>query len=526
MFGNSAMLSKLRGKSGTFRQDFLASIVVFLVALPLCLGIALACGAPPMLGLVTGIVGGLVVGVIAGSPLQVSGPAAGLVALIYEIIVQYKLEGLGIIVLLAGLMQLAAGVFRLGQWFRAISPAVIQGMLAGIGILIVVSQFHVMLDVPPESTGLANILSIPATVMKGLFPMDNTAHHLAAMLGIMTIATILLWNLTPRRLRVIPGTLTAVLLAVAVSNVTGLPVNYVEVPGGFLSVISLPTIQSLGLLKDPHVWVLAATIAIVASAETMLSAAAVDKMHDGPQTRYDQEMVAQGIGNTICGFLGAIPMTGVIVRSSVNITAGAKTRLSTILHGAWLLGLVCFFPFLLEKIPTASLAAILVFTGYKLVQPAAVKKLWQQDGWSEVLIYGVTVVMVVFTNLLEGVIAGSILSIFKLLFTLSRLEGRSVAGEGSRVDLMLSGSATFLSLPKLADILARQPLGKELHVHVEDLVHIDHACLEVLQNWQNQYARSGGRIVVEWHQLTTKMNGNGDGNGGAITPAIAEASTH
>jgi MFS superfamily sulfate permease-like transporter len=489
----------------TWTQDFLSSIVVFLVALPLCLGIAIASGAPPALGLVTGIVGGLLVGSVSGAPLQVSGPAAGLVAIVYEIIVQYKLEGLGMIVLLAGLIQIIAGIFKLGQWFRAISPAVIQGMLAGIGVLIVASQFHVMLDVTPESSGLANIASIPQTILKGLFPIDKSSHHLAAMVGLLSMLVIMLWNLVPKRLKLLPGTLIAVVLAVLVADITNLPIKYVQVPANFVDALTLPSLHSLVLLGNPDIWVMAFTVAVVASAETMLSAAALDKMilqrqaltSRSLKTDYDKEMLAQGIGNTICGFLGALPMTGVIVRSSANIQANAQSRLSTMLHGLWLLALVSLFPTLFGKIPTASLAAILVYTGYKLVQPAAIKQLWK-IGKTEVLIYAVTLITVVSTNLLEGVIAGAVLSLVKLLIRFSRLEGRSVQIDDDQVDLFLTGSATFLSLPQLVRILERQPGGKQLTVHIDQLAHLDHACIEVLQNWEQLYVQTGGTLTVIW----------------------------
>jgi len=492
----------------TWTHDFMASIVVFLVAMPLCLGIAIACGAPPSLGLVTGIVGGILVGAFSGSPLQVSGPAAGLVAIVYEIIVQYKLEGLGIIVLLAGLLQLTAGVFKLGQWFRAISPAVIQGMLAGIGVLIVASQFHVMLDVTPESSGLANIASIPQTIMKGLFPLDNSSHHLAAILGLLSMIVVVAWNFLPKRFKLLPGTLIAVLLAVLIAAVAQLPVKYVQIPAQFLDVLTFPNAHSLTLLGNPDIWVMAITVAIVASAETMLSASALDKLsgqmpslaNRGVKTDYDREMLAQGIGNTVCGLLGALPMTGVIVRSSANLQAGAQSRLSTILHGVWILALVSLFPAVLGKIPTASLAAILVYTGYKLVQPSAIKQLWQ-IGKSEVAIYAVTLIMVVSTNLLEGVIAGTILAIIKLLINFSRLEGAAIETGENEIDLFLKGSATFLSLPQLVKILERQPSGKKLIVHIDQLAHLDHACVEVLQNWEQQYAQTGGMLTVTWHHL-------------------------
>lgn len=493
-------------KQSTFAQDFLSSIVVFLVALPLCLGIAIACGAPPMLGLVTGIIGGILVGSISGAPLQVSGPAAGLVALVSEILVEFGIPGLGVILLMAGVIQLLCGVLRLGQWFRAISPAVIQGMLAGIGVLIMASQFHVMLDVAPESNGLANIMSIPETIMKGLFPLDNSSHHLAAMVGVAAIAVILAWNLAPKKLKVIPGTLAAVVVAMLAAELLQLPVKFVEIPGDLFSTFTFPTMQSFELLAKPTAWIMAFTIAIVASAETMLSASAVDQMHDGPRTKYDQEMMAQGVGNTICGFLGALPMTGVIVRSSANIHAGAKTRKSAIMHGIWLLALVSFFPHVLEMIPTACLAAILVYTGYKLVKPDTIIKLWKISRW-EVLIYAVTLGMVVSTNLLEGVIAGTILAVIRLLFTLSSLQGRSVE-KGGQIQLALRGSATFLSLPKLVSILERQPLGRDLHIYVDELNHIDHACMELLQSWEKQYQLSGGTLTIEWQTLHDKLPGN------------------
>lgn len=498
-------LTKNPSQQAGWLQDFFASIVVFLVALPLCLGIAIASGAPPMLGLVSGIIGGIIVGSLAGSPLQVTGPAAGLVAIVANAITEYQMQGLGVILLLAGLIQLLAGVLKWGQWFRAISPAVIQGMLAGIGVLIVVSQFHVMLDVTPESNGLANIRTIPDSIVKGLFPAGNATHHWAALIGVISLFGIFAWNLLPKKAQFVPPTLVAVVLAVVVADGVNLPIRYVELPGSIAASLHFPTLKSLALLTDPQVWLLALTIAVVASAETLLSASAIDQMHDGPRTKYDKEMLAQGVGNTLCGLVGALPLTGVIVRSSANIQAGAVSRRSAILHGVWILGLVSFFPYLLEKIPTASLAAILVYTGYKLVRVPAIRKFWA-IGKTEFLIYAVTLCMVVSTNLLEGVIAGAILSIIKLLHTLSNLQGHSIEDEGV-VNLYLKGSATFLSLPKLVDILERQPLGRRLNIYIDDLIHIDHACMELLESWEKQYQLSGGTLTVEWQALNDKLPG-------------------
>src|SRR4051812_13897054 len=201
-------------RAGMFKyvtNDLVSSFVVFLIALPLCMGIAIASGVPPALGIITGIIGGIIVGSISGSPLQVSGPAAGLSVIVFEIVQKFGLESLGPILLLAGSLQLVGGWLKLGRWFRAISPAVIYGMLSGIGILIIAGQFHVMVDDKPRSSGIANLLAIPESLWKGLFPPEGTVHHLAAAVGITTLAGILLWNkFKPKALRVLPGSLVGV----------------------------------------------------------------------------------------------------------------------------------------------------------------------------------------------------------------------------------------------------------------------------------------------------------------------------
>ena len=243
---------------------------------------------------------------------------------------------------------------------------------------------------------------------------------------------------------------------------------------------------------------------MVASAETLLCATAVDKMHNGPRTQYDRELAAQGLGNMICGALGALPMTGVIVRSSANVEAGGKTRLSAFLHGAWLLLFVAALPFLLSMIPTASLAALLVFTGYKLVNTKVLKEL-RQYGWGEVVIYAATLISIVGFDLLTGVLIGVGLSAVKLLYTFSHLDVRAEDGPRPGVTVMhLRGTATFIRLPKLAAALERVPGGTELHVLFAELQYIDHACLDLLINWEKQHEAAGGRLVIDWDTLATR----------------------
>src|SRR5438309_5526330 len=224
-------------------KDFIASFVVFLIALPLCMGIAIASGAPPAMGIITGIVGGLVVGAIGGSPLQVSGPAAGLSVIVFELVHELGLPLLGPVLLLAGILQLLGGALRLGSWFRAISPAVIYGMLSGIGILIIGGQFHVMVDDKPRSSGLANLLAIPESIYKGLFPPDGTVHHLAAIVGVVTLACIIFWNqFRPKSLKVFPGTLIGVIAGTALTQLLHLPIKKVEIPANLFAGFSLPNL--------------------------------------------------------------------------------------------------------------------------------------------------------------------------------------------------------------------------------------------------------------------------------------------
>jgi MFS superfamily sulfate permease-like transporter len=501
-------------------RDFLASIVVFLVALPLCMGIAIASGAPPALGLITGIVGGLVVGSVAGSPLQVSGPAAGMAVLVYQLVSTHGLIMLGVVGLIAGALQLVAGALRLGQWFRAISPSVIHGMLAGIGVLIFASQVHVMLDDAPRSGGLANLAAIPEAIVKAI-PTDGSVHHLAALAGIITIGTIVLWNkFKPARLALLPGPLLGVIVGTIFALAFALPITLVDLPATLTEALNIPTFEALGRAIEPEIIGLGFVFAFVASAETLLCATAVDKMHLGARTNYDRELCAQGIGNMICGALGALPMTGVIVRSAANVEAGATTRFSAIAHGGWLLLAVVAFPFVLNMIPTSVLAAILVYTGYKLVNIAQIRKI-AEFGRQELAIYFVTLVGVVAIDLLTGVIMGFVLATLKLVYTFSHLDIRTTHDEElNRTDVWLTGSATFFSIPQLSETLDAMTFGSEVHIHVEKLDYIDHACLEMLSSWEKLHQSTGGSLIVEWSDLVRRYGRRSQDPGKTSIPTL------
>ncbi len=498
--------------SSTIGKDFLASIVVFLVALPLCMGIAIASGAPEdkaaSVGIITGIVGGILVGAIGGSPLQVSGPAAGLSVMVAQLASTHGWQSVGLIVALGGFMQLIGGLCRLGQWFRAVSPAVIHGMLAGIGILILASQFQIMLDHKPLPSGLANLMALPHSFMEGVIPSSDSTADDAARIGFLAILIILLWKpCTPKSLHIVPPALVAVIVATVVSIAASIPITKVAIPDSLTDAITWPT---SGIPENFAGWrsllISAFSLALIASAETLLCATAVDAMHSGERTNYDREMAAQGVGNLICGLLGALPMTGVIVRSSANVEAGAKTRLSTILHGMWLLGCVLVIPFALRDIPRASLAAILVITGYKLVNPKMIKSLYQL-GRGEIFIYLITVITIVTTDLLTGVVAGIVAAALKLFYVFSRLiVSVDYQPNGDRTILHLVGTATFVSLPRLAAVLEAIPPTTELHVDFTKLDYIDHACLDLLGAWEKQHSITGGRLIIDWDELTTRFH--------------------
>jgi MFS superfamily sulfate permease-like transporter len=390
----------------TFLSDLLASLVVFLVALPLCLGIAIASGVPPALGLITGIVGGLVVGFLQGSPISVSGPAAGLTVIVAGIVAKGGVVLLSAVCLAAGLLQIIAGLTRSGRWFRAVPPALIHGMLAGIGVLIVAAQAHVMVDDEPAGHGLENLVRLPGALV-AIFRGD-ARHTEAALIGLLTIGALLAWKrFAPGRLRFVPATLVGVALATLVTNIAGLPIARVDVPADVFSAGQFFGWEGLRLLGRLDTWSTAFGLAVVASAETLLCVGAVDRMAGAPPTDYDRELRAQGVGNTVCGLLGALPMTAVIVRSSTNLQAGARTRVSTILHGSWLLALVALAPWVLRYVAVSSLAAVLVYTGWKLIDRAALAEFRRQGG-SELMVYAVTLVAIVATDLLIGIIVGVI----------------------------------------------------------------------------------------------------------------------
>ncbi|GAA4944051.1 carbonic anhydrase [Actinomycetospora succinea] len=473
------------------RADVPASLVVFLVAVPLSLGIAVASDAPLTAGLIAAAVGGLVAGALGGSPLQVSGPAAGLTVVVADLVGRFGWGVTCAITVAAGVLQVLFGLTRTGRAALAISPAVVHGMLAGIGVTIVLGQLHVVLGGEQQEDALANVLALPGQLL--------SLHGPATALGLAVIAILLAWPRLPRSLpgwvRGIPAPLLAVALVTAVAAAFALPVERVEIGGSLLEAVTPPVLPE-GQWGAFAVGVL--TIAIIASVESLLSAVAVDRMHGGQKSDLDRELIGQGAGNTLSGLLGGLPITGVIVRSSTNVAAGAKSRASAVLHGVWIVVFSVALLGLVQQIPMAVLAGLLVVIGARLVKLAHMRELHRHG---ELPVYVVTILGVVFTDLLTGVIAGLVLA---LLLVLRRVVWASIEVQapaaastgGAPWHVVVEGALCFPSIPRLARRLSHVPAGAPV---VVDLVtdYLDHAAYDHLSEWIERHEQGGGHVRVD-----------------------------
>lgn len=454
------------------RQDLIAGAVVFLVALPLCLGLAVACGVPPISGLVAGAVGGLVVPWISRSPLSVTGPAAGLTAIVVaQIQLLGSLELFLTATVLAGVIQAALGLLRSGRYASLVPSAVIKGMLAAIGITIIWKQLPVAFGVTGELGDIPAQLHLGATLL--------TALSLTVLFG---------WRFTPlAKVPTISPALVVVLLAsllavafVAIPSLTLGATQFVDVPLGGVSALAaaLPRPDWSGI-SVTEVWIAALTIAIVASIESLLSLQAVDRLDPLRRTSPpNRELVAQGVGNVATGFFGGLPVTSVIVRSGANVAAGGRQRLSALVHGVLLVLAVVFAAPLLTKIPLAALAAVLIQVGLNLCKPALFST-QVKLGWTQFLPFAITMIAVLALDLLVGVIVGSVVGVVFVLYQNSRdalVQERDPSGA---LVLRFRRDGTFLSKPAIAEALDAIADGERVIVDGTG-EYIDHDVKEVL----------------------------------------------
>ncbi|MFI5509408.1 SulP family inorganic anion transporter [Mycobacterium sp. NPDC051804] len=463
------------------RYDLPASLVVFLVALPLSLGIAIASGAPALAGLIAAIVGGIVAGALGGSPLQVSGPAAGLTVVVASLVAQFGWKVTCAITVAAGVLQVLFGMSRVARAALAISPVVVHAMLAGIGLTIALQQVHVLLGGQINSSAWRNITELPNQLMN--------AHGPGLVLGALVIAVLAGWRWLPKPLAKVPGPLVAILLATVLAAVLALDVERVRLDGSLLDALALPSLPD-GNWGAFAVGVL--TVALIASVESLLSAVSIDRMHNGPRTNFDREMIGQGAANITSGAIGGLPVTGVIVRSSTNVNSGARTRASAILHGVWVLIFALPFAGLAEQIPTVALAGLLIVIGIQLVKRAHIETA-RRTG--DIAVYAVTLLGVVFLNLLEGVLIGLALAIVLVLWRVVRARIKAEPIGDGEWRVLVEGSCSFLSLPRLAKTLATVPAGSAVTVELS-VDYIDHAAHEVIEDWCRQHRNAGGTVEI------------------------------
>ena len=488
--------------SNNFKKDFFSGLIVFLVALPLCLGIAQASHAPLFAGIVSGVIGGIVVGSLSGSRLSVSGPAAGLTAIVLAAITKFNAFDIFLCsVIIAGGVQLLLGFLKAGKIANFMPSSVIEGMLAGIGLTIIIKQV-------PDAIGFVKNKTDEMVDADDGFLMNtitNSLKHIevtAVIIAAIGLLVLMLWQTKAfKKLQMIPAGLIVVLLGIGINQIlkmngSGMVLDnthLVSLPiaSTFSEFIGQFTLPNIAGFKDPHVWETGLVIAIVASIETLLCIEATDKLdpHKG-YTSTDRELKAQGIGNMLSGLLGGLPMTSVIVRSSANINAGARSKMSTIIHGALLLICVASIPVLLNMIPKASLAAILIFTGYKLCKPSVFIHMWK-GGWTQFMPFVMTAMAVVSLDLLKGVGLGLLISIFYILRQNARIPyyfQRSSFSNGELIKITLTQEVSFLNKASIKDTLKNIPNGSKVIIDASQTQYIDFDVLDLITDFSNTAA--------------------------------------
>ncbi|MEO6089992.1 MAG: SulP family inorganic anion transporter [Umezawaea sp.] len=464
----------------SLRFDLPASFVLFLLAVPLSLGVAAATGAPLISGLIAGAVGGIVAGLFGGTPLQVSGAATGLIVVTAGLISKYGWAATAAITLAAGLVQIVLGVTKVARLALSLSPSVVHGMLAGLGLSIALGQLVIVLGGHAHATTLDNLAELPAEL--------HGSHFGSVAVGAVAIAVMVMWPKVPRSARV-PAPLAAVLAATLTSAALHLNVSTVDLPDAPLADVILPRIPE-GSVGGVTLAVI--SVALVASMESLLSAVAVDKLHDGQRANLDRELVAQGAANAVSGALGGLPVSGGIIRGSANVAAGARTRAATVLHGCWIVVFVVALGGVLDLIPLAALAGVLLVVGLRLVSRDRVRKLAQHG---EIAPYVGTVAGVLVFGLVEGVLIGMAIAVLRSLYRLTHSSVRvDEESDGWRVSIR--GSLVFLGVGRLVRELRRIPLGKRvvLELHID---FMDHAAFEAIDDWRGGYQRLGGQVDVD-----------------------------
>ena len=505
-----------------FRSDFPSSIVVFLVALPLCLGIALGSNAPLFSGIIAGIVGGLITGFISKSPLSVSGPAAGLTTIVAAALLTLpNFESFLLAVVLAGIFQVILGFIKAGVLGDYVPNSVIKGMLAAIGIILILKQMAHLVGFDKDFGGDENF--VQADKENTFTELLNALSYITPGAAIVGVSSLLILILLEKKvvkknriLGSIPGPLFAVVLGLIINefftlqsselmihaeHLVGLPLsNNIE---GFINLFNSP---DLSYINNVAVWKAALTIAIVASLETLLSIEAIGKLDPYKRvTPTNRELKAQGIGNIVSGFIGGLPITSVIVRSSANVNAGAKSKMSTIFHGIFLIISVALFPKFINKIPLSALAAILIFTGYKLTNITLIKSFFKK-GWDQFIPFISTIIAILFTDLLIGVFIGIGVAMFYLIRSNFRSSLLTVNDNKNSYLVRLRKDVSFLNKPVLKKQLEEIPKDAFLMIDTSKADFIDNDIIDVINDYKEHASLKNIRVQIKKNEFNPMQN--------------------
>jgi len=484
------------------KNDLPASIVVFFVALPLCLGIALASGAPLFSGLIAGIIGGIIVGLISGSQVGVSGPAAGLAAIVLAAIASLGYEAFLVAVVLGGVIQIVFGILKFGIIGYYFPSSVIKGMLTGIGIIIILKQIPHFFGIDKDPEGNFVLFGQDSNILTDIINIPQNLGIGSTLIAVIAMAILILWsNVLSNKgqfFKLVQGPLVAVVAGIIFYLLSkGTEINIekshlvqVPVPDSIDSFLGQFVFPDFSVIGSTEIWVTAFTIALVASLETLLCVEATDKLDPEKRvTPTNRELFAQGTGNILSGLVGGIPITQVIVRSSANIQSGNKTKMSAIVHGLFLLISVILIPTILNMIPLSVLAAVLFIVGYKLAKPQTFKAMWSA-GWRQFVPFIATVLIIVFKDLLWGIGIGLAIGIMVTLFHSFKnshflhKEGENV--NDGKIKMTLAEEVTFFNKATILRELDNLPENSFLELDVTKTRYLDYDVIEILEDFSEK----------------------------------------
>jgi len=500
-------MTKKNNLFANLKSDFSSGLVVFLVALPLCLGIALASGAPLFSGIISGVIGGIVVGYLSQSHLSVSGPAAGLTAIVLTAITDLgSFDTFLLSVLIAGFIQLALGFIKAGTISNYFPNNVIEGMLAGIGVIIILKQIPHAFGYDPDFEGDESFFQLDGqNTFTELFQVLNHVQLGSILITFLSLIILIVWNKIDflKKIKLVPPALVAVIVSIILNEffiqsgsslvITTDHLVSLPVPETFDELKHIIVTPDFSAIFNSKVWIVALTIAIVASIETLLCIEASDRMDS--QKRYTDtnvELKAQGVGNIVSSLLGGLPMTSVVVRTSANNAAGAKSKMSAIIHGLLLLVSVLSIPTILNKIPLATLASVLLLVGYKLANPKTMKHFWEKDKVFQFIPFILTFFAVVFTDLLKGVALGMIVNIIFVLMGNSKRAykfRKEEYQEGDIIHIDLAQEVSFLNKSAIKATLNALPENSKVVINASDTVYIAHDVLDLIYEFEKIKSR-------------------------------------